>query len=206
MQEKARNTMIERYGTYNTMEISEIRKKIEETNLKRYGSKCTFGCPEIYKKGIESKYENGTIATSKQQAYICNLYDGTLNSPCSHYNLDIALDDIDIEYDGKGHDLSVTLGNISRHDFDVKQIVRDKIVKSKGYKIVRFISHTDKLPTDEILLQILNKSKTYFSTTSHTWVEWYFDENKFRDAEHMDGEYFNFGKLKKVQSQSSKSA
>lgn len=197
-QEKARNTMIEKYGTCNTMNIPEIRKKIESTNLQRYGSKSTFGCPEVYQKGINSKYKNGTTATSKQQVYLNDLYNGILNLSCSHYNLDIALDNIDIEYDGKGHDLSVTLGNISRHDFDVKQIVRDKIVKSKGYKIIRLISITDKFPSDEILLKILDISKNYFSTTSHTWFEWYFDENKYRNAEHMNGEFFDFGRLNKV--------
>lgn len=197
-QDKAKNTMIERYGTNVSMHIPEIREKIEATNLERYGSKSTFGCSEIYSKGLETKYRNGTTATSRQQFYLCNLFNGTLNLPCSRYSLDIALEDIDIEYDGKGHQLSVDLGNISQHDFNVKQIVRDKIVKSNGYKIIRFISRTDRLPSDEILLHILKLSKNYFNSTSHTWIEWYFDENKFRNAENIEGSFFEFGKLRNI--------
>ena len=76
--------------------------------------------------------------------------------------------------------------------------MRDKVVKSNGYKIIRFISRTDRLPSDEILLHILKLSKNYFNSTSHTWIEWYFDENKFRNAENIEGSFFEFGKLRNV--------
>ena len=99
---------------------------------------------------------------------------------------------------GGGHQLSVLCGNISQHDFNVKQIVRDKIVKSNGYKIIRLISKSDKIPSDEVLLHILDLSKKYFNSTSHTWIEWYFDESKFRDADNMLGSYFDFGKLRNI--------
>ena len=180
------------------MDIPGIREKIAITNLERYGHKCSLGNTDVYAKGLQTKYKNGTIATSTQQEYICNLYNGTLNFPCSHYNLDIVLDNIDIEYDGGGHQLSVELGNISQHDFDVKQTVRDKIVKSNGYKIIRLISKSDNLPSDKVLLHILDLSKEYFNSTSHTWVEWYFDENKYRNADNIQGVYFDFGVLRNI--------
>lgn len=198
VQDKMKATMIERYGKENPMMVPEIRRKMESTNLSRYGNKCTFSCPEIYAKGIQSKYKNSTTPISRQQEYICRLYNGILNFPCSSFNLDIVLDNIDIEYDGKGHNLSVELGNISQYDFKVKEIVRDKIVKSNGYKIVRLISKTDKLPPDNILLKILDLSKEYFNSTDHSWIEWYFDENKFRNAENLEGSFFDFGNLQKL--------
>ena len=198
IQDKMKATLRDKYGTENLMDIPVIREKIAITNLERYGHKCSLGNTDVYAKGLQTKYKNGTIATSTQQEYICNLYNGTLNFPCSHYNLDIVLDNIDIEYDGGGHQLSVELGNISQHDFDVKQTVRDKIVKSNGYKIIRLISKSDNLPSDEVLLHILDLSKEYFNSTSHTWVEWYFDENKFRNADNMYGSYFDFGVLRNI--------
>lgn len=199
---KMKNTMLERYGSETVMHIPEFREKISKTNLERYGSKYTFGSKEIYDKGIDTKYKNGTVATSIQQKYICDLYSGILNYPCSNYNLDIVVDDINIEYDGGGHELSVELNKISKHDFDVKQIIRDKIVKSNGYKIIRFISKSDKLPSDNILLHILDLSKTYFNTTNHTWIEWYFDDNKIRNADNKNGEFFDFGALRKIKRKS----
>lgn len=198
VKKKFKETMIKKYGYDNSMKIPEIREKVFKTNIERYRSISPFGCSDIFAKGMKTKYKNGNIPTSSQQEYICNLYNGTLNYPCSKYNLDIFLDNIDIEYDGKGHTLSVELGNISQNDFDVKQIIRDKIVKSKGYKIIRLISKSDRIPSDEILLHILEMSKEYFNSTSHTWFEWYFDENKFCNADNMQGSYFDFGELRNV--------
>lgn len=196
--EKLKETMIKRYGYSCTMHIPEIRKRIEETNLKRYNCRSSLGSNKIRRKSIQTKFKNNSVPTSIQQIYICNLYNGLLNYPCSYYNLDICFDNLDIEYDGSGHELTVTLGKINKHDFDVKQIIRDKIVKSYGYKIIRYISNTDKLPEDNVLLNILNYSRNYFESTNHTWIEWYFDENKYRNAENMNGYYYNFGLLKKI--------
>lgn len=198
--EKAHITMIKKYGDYRTMCIPEIRKKIEDTTYKRYGVNHVMSSKCIRDKIVKSKYMNGTISSSKQQRYICNLYSGEQNYPCSKFNLDIKLDDLDIEYDGKGHDLSVTLGNISEHDFNLKEIIRDKIVKSNGYKVMRIISKTDKLPSDDKLLDILLISKNYFSSTTHSWINWYLDDGYYYNAEHKNGVVYDFGKLSKIKS------
>ena len=198
--EKQKKTMMQKYGAEHPMRVPSIREKIESTNLEKYGHRCTLGSKEVYEKALKTKYKNGNVATSTQQEYICNLYNGTLNYPCSNYSLDIVLDNIDIEYDGGGHTLSVELGNISQHDFDVKQIVRDKTVKSFGYKIIRFISDTDRLPSDDTLLEVLDLSKKYFLSTNHSWIEWYFDKNTYRNADNLNGTFFDFGILKKVKS------
>lgn len=196
--EKQKNTMLKRYGAEHSMQVPSIREKIEFTNFKKYGHKCSLGSKEVYEKGLNTKYKNGNVATSSQQEYICNLYNGELNYPCANYNLDILLDNLDIEYDGGGHSLSVELGKVSQHDFNIKQIIRDKTVKSFGYKIIRFISNTDKLPSDDILLELLNLSKEYFLSTNHTWIEWYFDSNTYRNADNLDGSFFDFGLLKRI--------
>lgn len=198
--EKQKQTMMQKYGAEHPMRVPSIREKIESTNLEKYGHRCALGSKEVYEKALKTKYKNGNVATSTQQEYICNLYNGTLNYPCSNYSLDIVLDNIDIEYDGGGHTLSVELGNISQHDFDVKQIVRDKTVKSFGYKIIRFISDTDRLPSDDTLLEVLDLSKKYFLSTNHSWIEWYFDKNTYRNADNLNGTFFDFGILKKVKS------
>lgn len=200
--EKQKKTMIDKYGVDNPMHSPEIKSKIQSTNLKRYNCISPFGSKEVIEKSRMSQFKNNTAPISIQQKYICNLYHGILNYPCSNFSLDIIKDNIDIEYDGKGHNLSVILGNISQEGFLRKTIIRDKIVKSYGYKIMKLISSTDKLPSDEILLYILNFTKEYFEKTTHTWFEWYFDENKYKNAEHKDGKYFNFGELKRISKES----
>ncbi len=193
-----KDAMLEKYGFENPMQVPEIRQKIEHTNIEKYGCKSPLGNIDVYEKAVKSKHQYGNIIASKQQFYIANLYCGEVNVPCSRYSLDIVVDNLDIEYDGKGHMLSVELKNISKEDFVIKEIIRDKIVKSNGYKIVRLISSTDKLPSDEILLYILDFSKNYLNNTNHSWIEWYFDENKYTNAENKDGIFFDFGTLHRL--------
>ena len=196
--EKQKKTMMQKYGAEHPMRVPSIRKKIESTNLEKYGHRCTLGSKEVYEKALKTKYKNGNVATSTQQEYICNLYNGTLNYPCSNYSLDIVLDNIDIEYDGGGHNLSVKLGNTTQEEFDKKEIARNNIIKREGYKQIRIISSKDYLPSDEILLQMLDQAKEYFNTTNHTWIEYNIDTSTMRNAEHKDGIYYEYGKLRKI--------
>ena len=144
----------------------------------------------------KKRYINGSCPTSEQQRYICKLYNGELNYPFEKYNLDILVDEnIDVEYDGGGHNLEVKLGQISEDEFKQKQIIRNNILKRSGYYIIRLVSKTDKLPQDNILLHILEFSKNYFSTTNHSWIEWHFDENMYYNAENKQGAFYDFGDL-----------
>ena len=64
---------------------------------------------------------------------------------------------------------------------------------------MRIISSDDKLPTDEILLSMLFKTKQYFSNyPNHSWIEYNIDTSIVRNAEYKDGVFFDFGKLQKI--------
>jgi hypothetical protein len=111
--------MIEKYGYKTAMEISEFKEKTFNTNLERYGCKLPPGSPDIQKKIAQSFYNNSSQKSSKQQRYICNLYDGILNFPIKYYNVDIYLKDDNLicEYDGGGHFLNIISGRETDEEF-----------------------------------------------------------------------------------------
>jgi len=49
---KIANTCIERYGKKSTLQVPEIREKINQTNIQRYGSIHCMQCPEVREKGV----------------------------------------------------------------------------------------------------------------------------------------------------------
>ena len=63
---------------------------------------------------------------------------------------------------------------------------------------MRIISQKDWCPSDEILLQMLDFARNYFSTTNHTWIEFDIDAGTYCNAEHKDGEPYDFGELRKI--------
>lgn len=95
-----------------------------------------------------------------------------LNYPYKRFLLDIALVDshIDIEYDGKGHDLYVRLGRLTRKEFKQKEIKRGIIIKNSGWKELKIISKRDELPDDNTLLKMINLAKEYLLNTNHSWI------------------------------------
>lgn len=200
VKEKVYKTNLKRYGVKNVMQSPKIRSKVLKTNLERYGVEYPSQNKEIAKRISETKYLNGNTKTSKQQLYLNNLYDGELNYPCGKYNIDIFLDkeNIAIEYDGGGHNLAVTFKQKTQKEFDVAEVIRGKYLKKQGIKTITIISLNDKLPSDETLLNILDISKQYFSSTNHTWIEWIIDKNQFRNAENLNGSFFDYGKTKQM--------
>ncbi len=92
--------------------------------------------------------------------------------------------------------MKVKTGKISQEDFNLQEIIREKIIRSNGIKMMRLISPHDKMPSDDKLIEIFDFAKSYFKT-GHTWINFYIEENKYRNAEHCDenGVFFNFGEL-----------
>ncbi len=223
IQEKIRNTMLEKYGVEHPIQNEEIHNKIINTNLSKYGcpvpsmnqdikdkvaetcmnkygSKSSLGNMQIYSMTLQSKYKNGVINTSIQQLYLNKIYGGLMNYPIKKYNADILIDNTyDLEFDGGGHRLCVKLGNMSDEEFDKLEIIRDIIINKAGYKIIRIISFTDKLPSDEILFQMLQDAKQYFSDyPNHSWIKFDIDNGIIRNAEHQEGVPYFYGKLRKI--------
>ena len=206
VRERIRKTCLERFGCEYPSQNPEVKAKIRETCLKNYGVANSFLSPIVQEKKRQTFYKNGTTITSKQQKHIFDLYaiynsNISLNYPIKYYNADICFpeENLCLEYDGSGHDLGVKFGALTQEEFNQKEIIRNSVIKREGYKQIRLISSTDKLPSDEVLLQILEISKKYFSDfPEHSWINFDIDTSTVRNAEQKDGVFFDYGDLRRI--------
>lgn len=199
--EKAKLTSLEHFGVDCPSKSEEIKEKTRLTNIQKYGVSNIMQSPEVRAKANETLCKNGTQKTSKQQLYLHSLYGGELNFFVKYYATDICFleEKLIIEYDGGGHDLRVTLGRLTQEEFNKKEIVRNNILKKEGYKRINIISKSDKLPSDQILFQMLQDARTYFSAyPNHSWIEFNIDTSTLRNAENINGISYDFGNLRKI--------
>ena len=203
--QKKNETMMNRYGCINILQNNEIKEKYFSTLMRNYGVRNPSQSPEIREKMTKKLYENGKQKCSSQQLYLFNLYNMTdvteLNYPILQFNADICFikEKLICEYDGSGHDLSVRLGKYTQEEFNHKELIRDRVIKSEGYKIIRIQSKTDKLPSDLILLNMLSYARNYFSQyPQHSWITFNLDSSFIRSAEYKDGIFFNYGELRTI--------
>lgn len=196
-----RESCVKTYGVDNPVKLEEFRDKMIETSLQRYGTEHPMQNILVLQKAKETLYKNETTPTSLQQLYLHSLYNGKLNYPIKNYNVDICFPEekICMEYDGGGHSLEVKFGRLTQEEFEYKELIRNNVIKRAGYKQMRIISLKDKLPSDEILLQMLSEAKQYFfDYPEHSWIEYNIDTSTVRNAEHKDGVFFDYGKLRKI--------
>lgn len=199
--EKVKNSFLKHYGVDNGAKAHEVKIKTYNTNLRRYGVSNTMQSSEVRAKANKTLCKNGTQKTSKQQLYLHSIYGGEINYPIKYYATDICFPEekIVIEYDGGGHDLRVVLGRLTQEEFDNKEMIRNIIIKKEGYRRINILSKKDFLPSDQILLQMLEAAKQYFSQfPNHSWIEYNIDTSSVRNAEHKDGVFFDFGELRKI--------
>ena len=198
---KARETCIERYGTPYPIQLQEFKDKVKQTCIEKFGVEYVSQAPEIREKVSNTFFKNNSTNTSKQQLYLHNLYGGELNFPLRTLNIDICFPEekIAIEYNGGGHDLLVKTGKITQEEFERKEIIRNSILKKNGYKVITIISDKDKLPSDKILLQMLQIAKEYFSKYfNHSWYEFNISTSTVRNAENINGIPYDFGTLRRI--------
>ena len=143
-------------------------------------------------------FQNSSIRASRQQVYINSLYGGILNCPVDHIAVDILLDGLCIEYDGGGHDIQVRLNEISEDVYSGKEKEREEYLLSHGYKIMRIISHDDKIPSDEVLLTMLNDAKEYLSQESTTRICFNINDGTLFTEYNVDASPYDYGKLRRI--------
>lgn len=198
---KLKQTNLKKYGVECTMQLDEVKQKAKQTNLDKYGYENPMQSPEFLDKWF-SKNGSTFVRSSRQQQYLCNLYNGILNHPFKCFALDIYLPEnkLDIEFDGSGHRMSISLGNITEEDFNKKELYRNVAIKKEGYKQMRIISANDLLPSDDILLKMLSMAKEYFNTTAHTWINFDIDNLLIINSENKNigGMFFDYGQLRKI--------
>ena len=203
--EKVSNTNLERYGAKSPLSNSKVQEKIKQTNLKKYGVLYPMQSLEIRERASKTLYGKSAVLTSKQQLYIFNLYNknkiAELNYPISYYNVDICFleEKLTIEYDGGFHNGQVKLGQMTQEEFDRKEIIRNNTIKREGYKQMRIISLNDKLPSDQVLLEMLDNARNYFiQYPNHSWIEYNISTSTIRNAEHKDGIPYSYGELRTI--------
>lgn len=199
IQDRITKTMYQKYGVCCPIQNEEIKNKTFETNLMRYGVINPSLNQDVKNKIRKSLYKNQNVCTSTQQSYLYQLYGGKLNYPIQEFSADIVIDNLNIEYDGSGHQLGVKLGTYTQKEFNQRQIIRDNIVNREGYKIIRIISRKDLIPSDEILLQMLQDAKQYFKDyPEHSWINFDIDNEIVRNAENQDGVSYFYGELRRI--------
>jgi very-short-patch-repair endonuclease len=195
--EKIERTNMERYGVDYYTQTDEYKIREQKTNLEKYGTIWSAQSSIVRTKINETLNKNNTVAVSTQQKYINNLLDGGLNYYTGKCFLDIAFPEemVYIEYDGGGHDLDVKLGRISEQDFKNKDMRRYYALKSQGWREIRIISDKDLLPSDDIIIKLINQGKEYLNS-GHSWIEFNIDENIVRSS--IFEKSYNYGKLRQI--------
>lgn len=170
--DKMRKTNLAKYGTEYYFNTEEFKEKSKKSNLERYGFSNGMKSEIVKSKVRNSLYENSTCPSSKGQRHLCELYDGILNYPMGWYNLDIYLPfcDIYIEYQGSGHKLNLKRGKITEEEFIKKEIIRYNYLKKQELKMIEFINISDKLPSDEIMLSLLDYCLKYFEESKRNYI------------------------------------
>lgn len=158
IEEKVRKQNLDRYGVETPLESFSIREKCKQTMREKYGCEYTLQSPSLRDKVNSTLKSHGKemVYTSRQQKHLHKIYGGELNHLIGSFFVDLFFpeNNICLEYDGSGHDLHVKLGIVSREDFDRKEKERVDFLIEKGYRIIKLISKTDKLPSDTKLLEI----------------------------------------------------
>lgn len=224
VKEKIRQTNLQKYGTENPSSLDSVKEKTRKTCLKKYGNtsflhseiglvKRNKTCLEKYgtiypmqndeyrQKVATTFFNNGSeTRTSRQQTYLSNLYKAKeLNYPICGYFVDILLEDnVVVEYNGGGHNLSVILGTITQEAFDKRESFRNNVLQENGYKRITIISRKDKLPSDDIFLRMLDDARSFFSEGC-LWCNFDIDNSNYNTnkcPKWMPYEYGVLGRLK----------
>lgn len=199
--DKAFKSFCDRTGYDFPSQSPDVREKIVDSCIKHYGVDNPAKSFIVREKMSDKLYANSSQKASRQQRYLNSVYQGVLNFPVKHYNVDTYLpnDNIIIEYDGGFHFGNVITGRETKEEFNRKEIIRNNTIKKEGYKQMRIASTKDLLPSDKILLQMLFEAKQYFSEyPNHSWIEYDIDKSIVRNAEHKDGLQYDYGELRKI--------
>lgn len=153
--EKSRKTIKEKYNVDNVMQCKEIREKQQKSIEKHYGVKSPILNPDIKEKIRKTNVEryggeftrNGFLLIngvwcSKSQKEICDYFKFKINCEISGYWVDGLKDNVIIEYNGGGHDIAVSKGQITQEDFDEKEQIRINTL-SKNYALLIIENRAD---------------------------------------------------------------
>lgn len=197
VQEKIKLTNKERYGVEYACQSEECKAKVKQTCSIKYGVECSLQSEEAQRKIYEKYKSNGhTYKCSTQQAYLSKLLNGELNIPLVGYWADIILENekIDLEYDGGAHRANCDFYHkITSEEFDLKERKREENIYQRGYKTIRIISKKDKIPSDEVILNLIDE----FKNSDFKVIRINIDESTIY-KDYTEKWNYNFGKLRNI--------
>lgn len=169
-------TFKERYGVDWAIASQDIRNKVKQTWLNKYGCENPMQNTQIKEKAMLTLCQNGNVPTSSQQMQIYEMVkkrynSAKLNHPYGLLSLDIFVCinnvEIDIEYDGWFF-----------HQDKLKDLRRDKFLRSEGMKVLR-IRSGNLLPTKQELFNAID----YLVNTEHRFKEIILSDWKEKEEE-----------------------
>ena len=199
IQDKAKETWQENYGENieNPFQLESVKEKSKQTWLKNYGVDNPMKNEEIKNKALDSFQFNGTGPCSRAQRYVNYILNGTLNKRICGSLADIYMEkeNIVIEHDGSGHFLGdIMNGNKipTKESLLYEKEREDKIINN-GYRMIRFIANKDRIPSDEVILNLIEG----FKKSDFKVVRINFEEGVIeKDCE--EKWYCDFGELRKI--------
>ena len=196
---KMKATWQKNYGEdiENPFQVESVKEKSKQTMLKNHGVEHALQNRELLNKALDSFQFNGTGPCSRQQKYIHFLIGGTLNKRVCNSLVDIYMEkeNIVIEHDGSGHFLTDKFnGNktLSKEALLKEKNREDKII-SNGYRIIRFIATKDRIPSDEVILNLIEG----FKNLDFKVIRINFEEGTI-DRDYEEKWYCNFGELRRI--------
>lgn len=222
VQEAIKTTCRNKYGCDYALQNEEIQNKIKETCKKKYGAENSFGskeiqnkskktwqknygediinpgqAPEVKDKIFDSFQFNGTGPSSRAQRYICYILNGILNKNICSSLVDIYMEkeNIIIEYDGSGHFLKDKMnGNLlpTKKSLLYEKQREDRIINN-GYRMIRFIAAKERIPSDKVILNLINE----FKNSSFKVIRIDFEEGTI-EKDYNEKMIYNFGKLRRI--------
>ena len=190
-------TCREHFGVDHPFQSNEVQDKSAKTLKKNYGVESPMQNEEIKNKVLSSFQFNGTGPCSRAQRYINQILNGTLNKHICGSLADIYIEkeNIIIEYDGSGHFLNDKMnGNIypTKESLLYEKQREDKIINN-GYRMIRFIAAKDRIPSDEVTLNLVNE----FKNSDFKVVRIDFEKGTI-EKDYKEKSHHNFGELRKI--------
>ena len=197
IQNKKKATCKERYGVEYAMQNKEIQNKMKDTCKERYGVENPLQSEEIKNKVLNSFQFNGTGPCSRAQRYINHILNGTLNKCICGSLVDIYMEkeNIVIEHDGGGHFLRDKMNKEkgpTKESLLYEKQREDKIINN-GYRMIRFIATKDRIPSDEIILNLIEE----FKNSDFKVIRIDFEKGTI-EKDYNEKSYYDFGKLRKI--------
>ena len=199
IKEKSKQTLKKNYGEdiENPFQVESVKEKSKQTLLKNYGVENPMQCEEIKNKTVSSFQFNGTGPSSRAQRYINHILNGTLNKHICGSLADIYIEkeNIIIEHDGSGHFLGdIMNGNKTpTKESLLYEKEREYKIINNGYRMIRFIATKDRIPSDEVILNLVEG----FKNSDFKVIRINFEEGTI-DRDYEEKWYCNFGELRKI--------